>query len=114
MTRVCGRESPCLNAVPPPSSSSYSSSRHYTSRELADASYAVGPVYIATHDDWRELLPRWHDFTPRVYEQYPRLLAEMFAFTMAAADMRLKFALSSSYMVSTVEFGSLRGSGHRL
>jgi hypothetical protein len=107
LSYVCGNDSPCLN-VPPSSRthepdhkmSSSTSRYYYTTRELADTSYAVGPVYIATNADWSGLLPRWHDFTPRVHEQYPRLLAEMFAFTMAAADMRLKFALSSSYMVS--------------
>jgi hypothetical protein len=73
---------------------------HYTTREEADNNYAVGPVYIASTADWKDLLPKWHDFTPRVYEQYPKLLAEMYGFTMAAADRQLKFALSSSYMVS--------------
>jgi len=105
LTAVCGAKSPCLN-VPPPAGDSNSeisgasSSHSYTTREYADKNYAVGPVYIASTSDWMELLPRWHDFTPRVHEQYPKLLAEMYAFTMAAADMQLKFALSSSYMVS--------------
>ena len=35
-----------------------------------------------------------------MYEQYPKLLAEMYGFTMAVADRQLKLALSSSYMVS--------------
>ncbi|KAL7525571.1 hypothetical protein ACHAWF_001421, partial [Thalassiosira exigua] len=84
LTSVCGPGSPCLN-VPP---------------LMADRDFAAGPVYLAATADWRALLPRWHAFTPRVHAQYPKLLAEMYAFTMAAADMRLKFALSSSYMVS--------------
>ena len=110
LTSVCGPRSPCLNF--PPSrdddggGGGPSPAHHYTSRELADAHYAVGPVYIASRGDWMELLPRWNDYTPRVHVQYPKLLAEMFAFAMAAADMRLKFALSSSYMVSL-------GSGRR-
>jgi len=95
LTAVCGVDSPCSN-VPP----SKGSDRAYTTREFADKNYAVGPVYIASAQDWMDLLPRWHDFMPRVHEQYPQLLAEMYAFTMAAADMQLKFALSSSYMVS--------------
>lgn len=96
LTSVCGQGSPCLN-VPPDDSSRGSP---YTTRELADKSYAVGPVYIASRSDWTEILPRWYEFTPRVHEQYPKLLAEMFAFTMSAADIQLRFALSSSYMVS--------------
>ncbi|KAL3796724.1 hypothetical protein ACHAW5_010382 [Stephanodiscus triporus] len=93
LTSVCGKGSPCLN-VPRDDGAAH------TTRELADASYAAGPIYIATTGDWFALLHRWYDFTPRVHAQYPKLLAEMFAFAMAAADMRLKFALSSSYMVS--------------
>ena len=82
--RVCGADSPCARASP----------------EHVRAHHSVGPVYIATVADWRELLPRWHAYTPRVHAQYPKLLAEMTAFVMAAADMRLDFSLSSSYMVS--------------
>ena len=93
LTAVCGANSPCLNAPQP-----YNGA--YTTPELADKNYAVGPVYIASTADWKGLLPRWHEFMPRVHAQYPKLLAEMYAFTMAAADMQLKFALSSSYMVS--------------
>jgi hypothetical protein len=95
LTIVCGPSSPCLNEP-----STNSSTMHYTTREEADNNYAVGPVYIATTADWQDLLPKWHEFTPRVYEQYPKLLAEMYGFTMAAADRQLKFALSSSYMIS--------------
>lgn len=94
LTAVCGAESPCLNVKPK------DSKRAYTTRELADTSYAVGPVYIASTTDWRDILPRWNEFMPRAHAQYPKLLAEMYAYTMAAADMQLKFALSSSYMVS--------------
>ncbi|KAL9181798.1 hypothetical protein ACHAXT_012141 [Thalassiosira profunda] len=94
LTEVCGAGSPCLN-VPPKSRNGA-----YTTKEYADKHFAVGPVYLATTPDWAELLPRWHDFTPRVHAQYPKLLAEMFGFTMSAADMQLPFALSSSYMVS--------------
>eukprot|EP00579_Thalassiosira_antarctica_P004647 CAMPEP_0201896600 /NCGR_PEP_ID=MMETSP0902-20130614/44950_1 /ASSEMBLY_ACC=CAM_ASM_000551 /TAXON_ID=420261 /ORGANISM="Thalassiosira antarctica, Strain CCMP982" /LENGTH=555 /DNA_ID=CAMNT_0048429239 /DNA_START=95 /DNA_END=1759 /DNA_ORIENTATION=- len=103
LTMVCGSGSPCLNNVPlPPTTdgSASSNKKAYTTRELADENYAVGPVYIASTSDWMDLLPRWHTFTPRVHAQYPKLLAEMYAFTMAAADMQLTFALSSSYMVS--------------
>lgn len=98
LTRICGPSSPCLNQPPPKNSDS--SSVPYTTREMADKNYAVGPVYIASTIDWKDLLPKWYEFTPRVHEQYPKLLAEMYGFTMAAADRQLKFALSSSYMLS--------------
>ena len=98
LTQVCGPSSPCLNH--PPNNDNSNTSIHYTTRQEADDNYAVGPIYIATTNDWKDLLPKWHKFTPRVHEQYPKLLAEMYGFTMAAADRQLKFALSSSYMVS--------------
>ena len=91
LTAVCGEESPCLN-IP--------RDGPYTTREQAESYYSVGPVYICSTSDWKALLPRWHKFTPLVHAQYPKLLAEMYGFTMAAADRQLKFALSSSYMVS--------------
>ena len=96
LTAVCGVNSACLNHA-----SAQNEQTHYTTREQADNHYAVGPIYIASTSDWKTLiLPRWSEFTPRVHAQYPKLLAEMYAFTMAAADAQLEFALSSSYMVS--------------
>jgi len=97
LTKVCGTNSPCLNEV---YYNHDDSSIHHTTRKEADMNYAVGPVYIATTSDWKELLPKWYEFTPRVHDQYPKLLAEMYGFTMAAADRQIKFALSSSYMIS--------------
>lgn len=91
LTAVCGNDSPCLNTP---------REGPYTTREQAENYYSVGPVYICSTSDWKSLLPRWHEFTPLVHTQYPKLLAEMYAFTMAAADRQMKFALSSSYMVS--------------
>ena len=70
LTKVCGEGSPCLN-VP-----QKDNNVAFTSPALANNVYAVGPVYIASREDWKELLPRWHTFTPRVHEQYPKLLAE--------------------------------------
>ena len=91
MTAVCGKESPCLNTP---------LDGAYTTRDQAESYYSVGPVYICSTSDWKAILPQWNDFTPKVHAQYPKLLAEMYAFTMAAADRQLKFAQSSSYMVS--------------
>ena len=93
LTAVCGEDSPCLNTPRVDGAA-------YTTREQAANYYSVGPVYICTTSDWKRLLPRWHKFTPLVHEQYPKLLAEMYGFTMAAADRQLKFALVSSWMVS--------------
>lgn len=91
LTAVCGKDSPCLNTP---------HDGAYTTREQAESYYSVGPVYLCYISDWKAILPRWNDFTPLVHAQYPKLLAEMYAFTMAAADRQLKFAQSSSFMVS--------------
>lgn len=81
---VCGTDSACTR----------------TSRSEADERYAVGPVYLASREDWLLLADKWWDFVPRVHSQYPFLLAEMMAYTMSAADLELRFNLLSSYMVS--------------
>ena len=81
---ICGADSSCSSV---------------TRREV-DRNHAVGPVYLAAREDWTTIADRWWEFVPRVHGQYPYLLAEMFALTMGVSDLRLPFALASSYMVS--------------
>mmetsp|Transcript_27037 Transcript_27037/g.79902 ORF Transcript_27037/g.79902 Transcript_27037/m.79902 type:complete len:296 (+) Transcript_27037:622-1509(+) len=81
---VCGNGSPCTE----------------TSRDEANKRFAVGPVYIASREDWLSIAEKWWDFVPRVHAQYPHLLAEMYGYTMSVADLKLRFNLISSYMVS--------------
>uniref|UniRef100_A0A7S4JYN3 Uncharacterized protein n=2 Tax=Odontella aurita TaxID=265563 RepID=A0A7S4JYN3_9STRA len=88
---VCGDGSPCAA----------------TTRDEADEGYAVGPVYLASREDWLSLAEKWWEFVPRVHEQYPQLLAEMYGYTIAAADLKLRFSLLSSYMVSDPRTQSL-------
>jgi peptidyl serine alpha-galactosyltransferase len=45
---------------------------------------------------------KWCEFGPRVYKQYPHLLAEMFAYCLAAAHLRLHHQTAVSFMVSDV------------
>ena len=56
--------------------------------------------YIAHVDDWKSLAPAWWAAMPRVHEQYPHLLAEMYALTMSAANLTTPWSQLSSYMVS--------------
>lgn len=85
-SKVCGSpSSPCTK----------------TSFDDADSHYAVGPVYLATVRDWHRIAKTWWEFFPRVYEQYPHLLAEMYAFCMAIANLQLAFTLLSNYMISS-------------
>jgi peptidyl serine alpha-galactosyltransferase len=73
-----------------------------TSAMDASQLYAVGPVYLATIQDWKRIAATWMDFVPRVHQQYPYLLAEMYAMTMAFANLELPFSLFSSYMITGV------------
>lgn len=82
--KVCGEGSPCTS----------------TSVHDADTKYAAGPVYLAHIDDWRAVAEQWWRMMPRVHAQYPQLLAEMYAFTMAVANLTLPWALVSHFMVS--------------
>ena len=66
----------------------------------ASRHYNVGPVYLATVEDWHTIASTWWDFLPRVHESYPYLLAEMYAMTMAVASLSLNFTLLSSYMIT--------------
>jgi len=60
-----------------------------TSKEVYD-SFSVGPPYLVHHADAARLAATWAEFVPRVYDQYPQLYAEMFAYAMAAAHLDLK------------------------
>ena len=62
--------------------------------------YAVGPVYLAHINDWYHIATSWWDAMPRVHEQYPYLLAEMYALTMSVANLTLPWALVSNFMIS--------------
>ena len=75
----------------------------------AAAFYPVGPPYIATVKDMYQIARKWTEFVPRVHKQYPYLLAEMFAFCIAAAHLELKHQLIDSLMISNV--GVDRGEG---
>jgi hypothetical protein len=74
---VCGNNAPCTR----------------TSNRDADHFYAAGPVYIAHLDDWKAVAEAWWAMVPRVHAQYPQLLAEMYAFTMAVANLTLPWTL---------------------
>ena len=87
---VCGKGSPCTT----------------TSRDEATHKYAVGPVYLATVADWKQIATTWWDYVPKVHGQYPYLLAEMYSLTMAVANLRLSFHLFSNYMVTGSDVNS--------
>lgn len=86
-TKICGPNSPCLKVPNPDIGSKY---------------YSVGAPYILERDDMLAVAKSWVDFVPKVYEDYPDLLAEMFAYCMAAAHQNLPHLRLDHYMVSNI------------
>ncbi len=67
--------------------------------------YPVGPPYIGTVHDMYQISLKWTEFVPKVHEQYPHLLAEMYAFCIAAAHLNLRHQLIDSLMASNSNTG---------
>ena len=55
--------------------------------------YSAGPPYVIHIQDVLALSKRWSELVPPTYDEYPLLYAEMFAYSMAAADLDLKHNL---------------------
>jgi len=79
--------------------------------EEAKGHYPLGPPYIATARDFYQIAKKWTEFVPRVHDQYPHLLAEMFAYCFAAAHLNLPHRVAHSFMVSDTGSG---GEGWKL
>ena len=79
-------------------------------RKDALAHYQVGPPYLATARDMHLIARKWSEFVPRTYEQYPDLLAEMYAFCIAAAHLKMPHQLVR-LMVSNVNIGEDESGG---
>jgi peptidyl serine alpha-galactosyltransferase len=86
-TKICGINSPCLD-VPNP--------------DIGTKYYSVGAPYLLEKDDMMAVARSWVEFVPKVYEDYPDLLAEMFAYSMAAAHQNLPHLRLDHYMVSNI------------
>jgi peptidyl serine alpha-galactosyltransferase len=75
----------------------------------AQRGYIVGPPYIATARDMYAIVNKWSQFAPKVHDQYPYLLAEMFAYCLAAAHLRLPHQTAASFMVSDIDSSNGEG-----
>jgi len=75
---------------------------HNISLNEANDYYPAGPPYLATARDMHNIVLKWTEFLPKVLDVYPHLLAEMFAYSLAAAHMRLPHQLAKSFIVSEV------------
>ena len=61
---------------------------------------SVGAPYIVERNDLMRLAKTWTNMVPKVYDKYPDLLAEMYAYATAAAHERLPHNTYLHYMVS--------------
>jgi hypothetical protein len=86
-TAICGLGSPCMK-VP--------------DERTGAMQYSVGPPYILERDDFLRLAKTWVEYVPRVYETYPHLLAEMYAYSLGAAHEELPHLRLDHYMVSNI------------
>jgi hypothetical protein len=73
--------------------------------------FAMGPPYIATARDMFSIVTKWCEFAPKIYDDYPHLLAEMFGYNLAAAHLELRHTIAHSFMVSDPKSG---GEGWKL
>jgi len=55
--------------------------------------YSAGPPYVIHIQDVLPLSRRWSELVPTTFDEYPLLYAEMFAYSMAAADLGLRHEL---------------------
>ena len=86
-TKICGVGSPCL----------------LDTMAFGDEHYSVGPPYVMVKQDLHRITETWTQFVPRVFENYPYLLAEMYAYSMAAAHEKLPHLQLHSYMISEAD-----------
>jgi peptidyl serine alpha-galactosyltransferase len=93
-TRICGASSPC---------------REVGGERAAAQHYSVGAPYILEKDDMFRVVTSWVEFVPRVYEHFPDLLAEMYAYSMGAAHNRLPHLQLDHYMVSNINVNEGEG-----
>jgi hypothetical protein len=74
-------------------------------REDGNLYFPVGPPILGTLVDMYSIASKWSEFVPRVHDQYPHLLAEMYAYCIAAAHLGLRHQLIDSLMVSNPSTG---------
>jgi len=86
LTRICDR-APLGSKVCPFVSATNSDVNHY---------FSAGPPYVIHIQDVFALSKRWSELVPPTYDEYPLLYAEMFAYSMAAADLDLKHNLMNN------------------
>jgi len=87
LTHIAGDDSPALGVKSNP----------------AWKHYSIGPPYVVAKPDMVKIAQLWHSVVPRVYEGHPHLLAEMYAYCVAAAHLELPHLRLDGYMTSETE-----------
>ena len=64
--------------------------------------FNVGPPYALHLDDFTNMLPFWMNFTRDTRRAVPELIAEMYAYSLAASHLGLKHIRLNSLIVSDV------------
>jgi len=75
-------------------------------RQTARDHYPVGPPYLATAVDMHRIVMKWAEYVPKVYAEHPHLMAEMYAFCIAAAHLELPHQVMNSMMISDKMIGT--------
>ena len=75
---------------------------HNLSLKDAEAYYPAGPPYLATGKDMYAIAKYWVKFLPLVHDIFPEFMAEMHAYSTAAAHLNLPHQLTPGFMVSDV------------
>ena len=69
----------------------------------APVSWNTGPPYLATVRDMFDVAVKWTEFAPRVFDEYPKLFAEMYGYCIATAHLKLSHTMLKSIVVSTTK-----------
>lgn len=64
-------------------------------------SWNTGPPYLATVRDMWDIAAKWTEFAPRVFDEHPKLFAEMYGYCIATAHLKLPHTMVKSIVVST-------------
>jgi len=87
MTYVVGEGSPALKV----------------SRKEAEQLYPAGPPYLATARDMYSIVQLWTVHVMRYYDCFSGFMSEMYAYSTAAAHLKLPHQLSIGFMLSNTE-----------
>jgi hypothetical protein len=75
---------------------------HKISEKEAARFYPAGPPFLLTGRDMYQISVKWTEFLPRLFDIYPKFMAEMYGYCLAAAHLQMPHQLARGFMVSNV------------